>query len=54
MIVAPPLGCRREVPPLIDRVGWLSSSGSSTKGVNVIGPQMIFKKLAKAAAAHLA
>ena len=53
MIAPPPLGCRREVPSLINRVGWLSSHGSNKKGVNVIGPQMIFKKITKVAAAHL-
>ena len=30
MIGPPPLGCRREVPPLIDRVGWLGNPGSSS------------------------
>ena len=44
MITPPPLGCRREVPPLIDRVGWLRSLGSSNimGEKNLIRPQMIF------------
>ena len=32
MIAPPPLGCRREVSPLIDRVGWLYSPSSSNGG----------------------
>ena len=34
MIAPPPLGCRKEVPPLMDRVVWLCSLDSRNGGNN--------------------
>ena len=48
MIAPPPLGYKRKVSSLIDRVGCLCSPGSSNGETNMIGPQMIFKKIVKA------